>query len=46
MLVEVTSVDELIDRLRKGKFISKEDVLAESELSNLIAGHLVPMSCI
>lgn len=33
MLVEVTSVDELIDRLKKGKFVSKEDVLAESEFA-------------
>jgi len=33
MLVEVTSVDELIDRLRKGKFVSKEDVLAERRQS-------------
>ena len=42
MLVEVTSIDELIDRLKKGKFISKEDVLAERELSSLIACLLVP----
>ena len=42
MLVEVTSVDELIDRLKKGKFVSKEDILAESELSCLIVCHLVP----
>jgi len=42
MLVEVTSIDELIDRLKKGKFVSKEDVLAESELSNLIPCPVVP----
>jgi len=41
MLVEVTSVDELIDRLKKGKFVSKEDVLAESELCSLVACHLM-----
>ena len=46
MLVEVTSIDELIDRLKKGKFVSKEDVLAESELSILIACPLVPTHCI
>lgn len=32
MLVEVTTTDELIDRLKKGKFVSKEDVLTESKL--------------
>lgn len=32
MLVEVTSVDQLIDRLRKGKFRSREEVLADSAL--------------
>lgn len=42
MLVEVTGVDELIDRLKKGKFVSKEDVLAESELCSLITCHLMP----
>ena len=46
MLVEVTSIDELIDRLKKGKFVSKEDVLVESELSSLITCHLVPTLCI
>ena len=42
MLVEVTSIDELIDRLKKGKFVSKEDVLAESELCSLVTCHLMP----
>ena len=46
MLVEVTSIDELIDRLKKGKFVSKEDVLVESELSSLITRRLVPTLCI
>jgi len=46
MLVEVTSVDELIDRLKKGKFVSKEDVLTESELFSLITCHLTPTLCI
>lgn len=46
MLVEVTSVDELIDRLKKGKFVSKEDVLAESELCCLITRRFMPMLCI
>jgi len=32
-LVEVTSTDELIERLRKGKFVSKEDVLGERKQS-------------
>lgn len=31
LLVEVTSTEELIDRLQKGKFVSKEDVVAESK---------------
>lgn len=31
MLVEVTSVDQLIDRLRKGKYRSKAEVLADSK---------------
>jgi len=46
MLVEVTSVDELIDRLKKGKFVSKEDVLAESELCSPVTFHLMPTPCI
>ena len=46
MLVEVTSVDELIDRLKKGKFVSKEDVLAESELCSLTARPLMLTLCI
>lgn len=29
MMVEVTSIDELVERLKKGKFVSKEDVLAK-----------------
>ena len=45
MLVEVTSIDELIDRLKKGKFVSKEDVLAESELCGLITCHFMPTLC-
>ncbi|PIL31883.1 transcription factor [Ganoderma sinense ZZ0214-1] len=44
MLVEVTSVDQLIDRLRKGKYKSKDDILAQmnkaaSEDDDIIAGH-------
>ena len=42
LLVEVTSTEELIDRLKNGKSISKEDVLAESEFHGLIACHPVP----
>lgn len=43
MLIEVTTTDELIDRLKKGKFVSKEDVLAEwkqnvSDDDEIIAG--------
>ena len=30
MLVEVTSVDQLIDRLQKGKYKSKDDILTQS----------------
>ena len=30
MLVEATSVDQLIERLRKGKYKSRDDILAES----------------
>lgn len=39
LLVEVTSTEELIDRLKKGKFVSKEDVLAESEFYGQITCH-------
>lgn len=46
MLVEVTSVDELIDRLKKGKFVNKEDVLAESELCSLVTYYQMPTLCI
>ena len=42
LLVEITSTEELIDRLKKGKFVSKEDVLAASEFHGPIASH--PMS--
>jgi hypothetical protein len=31
MLVEVTSVAQLVDRLRKGKYQSSQDVLANGE---------------
>ena len=41
MLVEVTNVDELIDRLKKGKFVSKEDVLAERELYSPVTCNLM-----
>lgn len=44
MLVEVTTTDELIDRLKKGKFVNKEDVLAESELRGMITCGLIPIS--
>jgi len=37
MLVEGTSIDELTDRLKREKFVSKEDILAESELPSLTA---------
>ena len=43
MLVEVTSTDELVDRLKKGKFVSKEDVLAESKFHGLTTYHAVPI---
>ncbi|EJF66776.1 PINIT domain-containing protein [Dichomitus squalens] len=44
MLVEVTSVDQLIERLRKGKYKPKDDILAEmnkaaSDDDDIIAGH-------
>ncbi|KAL1951848.1 hypothetical protein VTO73DRAFT_997 [Trametes versicolor] len=44
MLVEVTSVDQLIDRLRKGKYRSKAEVLADMRKANIdddeiVAGH-------
>ncbi|KAI0735084.1 PINIT domain-containing protein [Earliella scabrosa] len=43
-LVEVTTVDQLIDRLRKGKYKQREDILAEmnksvSDDDDIIAGH-------
>lgn len=44
LLVEVTSTEELVDRLKKGKFVSKEDVLAESEFRDLITCHPMPIS--
>ena len=31
MLVEITTVDELVERLKKGKFRSYEDTKAKSE---------------
>lgn len=31
MLVEVTSVDELVERLKKGKFVSKWDILSKMQ---------------
>ena len=45
MLVEVTSVDQLIDRLRKGKYRSKNDVLTESACiyRSYIDGHTLIM---
>ncbi|KAI0651937.1 PINIT domain-containing protein [Trametes meyenii] len=44
MLVEVTSVDQLIDRLRKGKYKPKAEILAAMQKSvadddEIIAGH-------
>ncbi|KAI0756915.1 PINIT domain-containing protein [Daedaleopsis nitida] len=44
MLVEFTSVDQLIDRLRKGKYKQRETILAEmskaiSDDDDIIAGH-------
>ena len=46
MLVEVTSIDELINRLKKWKFVHKESIITESELSTLIACLPVPTCCI
>lgn len=34
MLVEVTTVDQLIDRLRKGKYKSNTEILAKSEFNS------------
>ncbi|RPD55819.1 hypothetical protein L227DRAFT_532655 [Lentinus tigrinus ALCF2SS1-6] len=44
MLVEVTTVDQLVDRLRKGKYKRREDILADmnksaSEDDDIVAGH-------
>ncbi|KAI0698443.1 PINIT domain-containing protein [Cerioporus squamosus] len=44
MLVEVTTVDQLVERLRKGKYRRREDILADmnksaSEDEDIIAGH-------
>ncbi|KAI0778270.1 PINIT domain-containing protein [Trametes elegans] len=44
MLVEVTSVDQLIDRLRKGKYKPKAEILVDMQRANaddddIIAGH-------
>lgn len=33
MLVEVTTVEQLIDRLKKGKYRSSNDILAKSAFS-------------
>ena len=41
MLVGVANVDGLIDRLKRGEFVSEEDVLAESELCSLVICHLM-----
>jgi len=43
MLVEVTSVDELVERLKKGKFVRKEDILSKiqqglSDEDDIVAG--------
>lgn len=35
MLVETTSVEQLVDRLRKGKYRSSSDVVAKSAYSDL-----------
>jgi hypothetical protein len=35
MLVEATSVDQLVDRLRKGKYRSSNDVRAKSKWLNV-----------
>ncbi|KAI0695175.1 PINIT domain-containing protein [Cytidiella melzeri] len=44
MLVEVTTVDQLVERLKKGKFISNNEILekmiqAASEDDDIVAGH-------
>ncbi|KAI0094836.1 PINIT domain-containing protein [Irpex rosettiformis] len=44
MLVEVTTVDQLVDRLRKGKFVSTNEVMAKmfqsaTDDDDIIAGH-------
>ena len=36
MLVQVTTVDQLIERVKKGKFRSREDVLAQRTCTNFI----------
>ncbi len=33
MLVEVTTVEQLVDRLKKGKFVSTNEIMAKSESS-------------
>ncbi len=39
--MKVTSVDELVDRLKKGKFRSKEIILASSEYLPLFCGSMM-----
>lgn len=34
MLIEVTGVEELVEKLKKGKFVSKQDILTKSRLGS------------
>lgn len=36
MLIEITGVEELVEKLKKGKFVSKQDILMKSELSSVL----------
>lgn len=35
MLVEVTTVDQLVERLRNGKYKQREEILADSQFLHL-----------
>lgn len=41
MLVEVTSVEQLIDRLKKGKYKSSDEILAKSNLFTIISSSVI-----
>jgi E3 SUMO-protein ligase PIAS1 len=41
MLVEVTTVEQLVDKLKKGKFRDHEDIVAQSNAFSQRSSHLL-----